>query len=96
MVEVPNDAQYGTQYSLTIMASANWYGELGTSQVSQARPFSYILLIAAENYSESMYNPTESSVGGGGFSLSNETLFGAVIVVLVLVVLFQQFRPKRR
>jgi hypothetical protein len=96
IVEVPANAQLGTQYALTIMAAANWYGELGTSQVSQARPFNYIIQVVAENYSESLYNPPATETGKGGGGLSNETIFGIIIVVLVVVVLFQQFRPKRR
>jgi len=97
MVKMPEDAKLGTQYALTIMANANWYGEMGTSQVSQARPFTYNIAMVSENYSETLLPPEGETEGGGGWSLglSNETVFGIVIAVLVIVILFQQFRPKK-
>lgn len=91
-VKMPEDAQLGTEYKLDLMADAKWYGELGTAQVSQARPFSYRLVVVAENFSETLYNPP---AGTGGLGPSNETIFGIVIAVLVIVILFQQFRPKK-
>jgi len=91
-VTMPEDAELGTEYALDLMANANWYGELGTAQVSQARPFSYRLVVVAENFSETLYTPP---AGTGGLGLSNETIFGVVIAVLVIVILFQQFRPKK-
>jgi len=93
-VKIPADAQLGTIHSLVITALAKWYGETGSAQVSQARPFSYRIQILSKNYSETLYNPPEGG-GGGGFSISNEMVFGIVIAVLVLVILFQQFRPKK-
>jgi hypothetical protein len=90
-IKIPSDAKLGTQYTLTIMANANWYGELGTSQVSQSRPFQYTFVMVAENYSEELITPET----GGEFGISNEMLFGIVIGVLVIVILFQQFRPKK-
>jgi len=94
-VTMPANAQLGTEYKLTLMADANWYGELGTAQVSQSRPFAYRLLVVAENYSETLYNPSGGAGGGWSLGLSNEMVFGIVIAVLVIVILFQQFRPKR-
>ena len=94
-VTIPASAQLGTEYRLGLMADANWYGELGTAQVSQSRPFSYRLVVVAENFSESLYNPSEGAGGGWSLGLSNEMVFGIVIAVLVIVILFQQFRPKR-
>ena len=94
-VTIPASAQLGTEYKLALMADANWYGELGTAQVSQSRPFSYRLLVVAENYSETLYNPPSGESGGWSLGLSNEMIFGIVIGVLVVVILFQQFRPKR-
>jgi len=92
-VKIPDDAVFGSAYTLAIGASASWYGELGTSQMSQARTFEYTLLIAAENYSESLYVPPVG--GAGGLGIDNTTIFGVVIAVLVIVILFQQFRPKK-
>ncbi len=92
-VKMPEDAQLGTEYKLDLMADAKWYGELGTAQVSQARPFSYRLVVVAENFSETLYNPPANT--GGGFGMDSTTIFGVVISVLVIVILFQQFRPKK-
>jgi hypothetical protein len=92
-IRMPTDAPLGQTHKLTITALASWYGETGTAQVSQARPFSYNIMVVAENYSESLYTPPAE--GGGGLGLSNEMIFGIVIAVLVLVILFQQFRPKK-
>ena len=92
--KIPDNAQYGDQYRVEIDATANWYGEMGTSQVSQVRPFSYTLFIVAENYSESLYNPAAEE--GQGFTISNEMLFGGVFVLLVLVIALQQFKLKKR
>ena len=91
-VRIPADAELGSRHTFTITATAKWYGETGSAQVSQARPFAYNLIITSKNYSESIYEPGE---GGGGFSLSNEMIFGIVIAVLVIVILFQQFGPKK-
>jgi hypothetical protein len=91
-VKIPDSAVLGSRYSVTVTALAKWYGETGSAQVSQARPFSYNILVASKNYSESIYEPEE---GGGGLALSNEMIFGIVIGVLVIVILFQQFRPKK-
>jgi hypothetical protein len=95
VVKIPENAELGSSYKLSINALANWYGELGTSQMSQSRPFSYTILVAAENYSESLYIPPKESGQGWSFGLSNEMIFGIVIAVLVIVILFQQFRPKK-
>ena len=100
-VTIPADAPLGVEYKLNLMADANWYGELGTAQVSQSRPFSYRLVVVAENYSETLYNqPSEEggglSITGWGIVLTNELMFGIVIAVLVIVILFQQFRSKGR
>ena len=91
-VKIPSDSPLGVRYAVTITALAKWYGETGSAQVSQARPFAYSILVASKNYSESIYEPEE---GGGGLGLSNEMIFGIVIGVLVIVILFQQFRPKK-
>ena len=92
VVSIPSDVTLGTTYSFTIMAAANWYGELGTSQVSQSRPFTYSIVVAADNYSESLVNEP----GQNKIVMSSEMTFGIIIALLVLVILFQQFRPKRR
>jgi len=94
-IKIPEDAPLGKSYELTINALAKWYGEAGTVQISQARPFSYTLLITAENYSETLYTPSGEEGGGWSLGLSNEMIFGILIGVLVIVILFQQFRPKR-
>ena len=94
-VTIPENAQLGTEYKLSLMADANWYGELGTAQVSQSRPFAYRFVVVAENYSETLYTPPGKEGGGWSLGLSNETVFGIVIAVLVIVILFQQFRPKK-
>jgi hypothetical protein len=92
-VRIPEDAQLGKTYEITINALAKWYGEAGTVQISQARPFSYRILVTTKEYSESLVQPGS---GAGGFTLTNEIIFGIVITILVVVILFQQFRPKRR
>ena len=94
-VKMPADAELGGTYSFTIMALAQWYGDLGTAQVSQSRPFPFKIRVVTENYSETLYNPPEEGGGGWNLGLSNEMIFGIVIAVLVMVVLFQQFRPKK-
>lgn len=94
-VQIPENAELGSTYEFVIMAVATWYGDLGTAQVSQSRPFPFKVRIMTENYSESLIIP-EQPDEGGFLGLSNEAIFGIVIAVLVLVVLFQQFRPKGR
>ena len=92
-VVVPETAELGTTHKLTINALAKWYGDTGTAQVSQARPFLFNLIITTEEYTESLYTPSGET---GGLGISIELAFGVVVVVLVLVILFQQFRSKKR
>lgn len=94
-INIPENAPLGKSYELTINALAKWYGEAGTVQISQARPFSYKILVITKEYSETLYTPPITGQSLFGLGMSNETIFGVVIAVLVIVILFQQFRPKK-
>jgi len=89
-VKIPENAEYGATYEVTIGVVARWYDEFGTSQVNQARSFPVKIRIASETYSEEPYTPE-----AGGFTPSNELIIGGVIALLVIIILYQQFKPKR-
>ena len=96
-ITVPKSAEYGKTYSITIDAHANWFGETGTIQLTQARNFEYTILVASKTYSEQIVTPTKEenitivARGDTKNSGNDQSSLYIVIGILFLVIIVMGF-----
>lgn len=105
-IRVPQSAEYGKVYDLTVDATGSWFGEAGQIQLSQSRNFDYHVLIASKTYSEEIVTvPANTSVANESAVVEKEPenapqssdqffLYLAIglLIIVIIFLLLKNFR----